>query len=129
MARIKMHIPKAKLPFYPPCKVKCRLQNGVSTRSLATFYCLLSFRGANSPFSSSWSGLIFFKFGMAYRPRLVGGEGRGIAGGCILGASFELPPLFLLASRPFKPSRFFWSISSSSSSDSESIQVITNYFG
>ena len=33
MARIKMHIPKAKLPFYPPCEVKCRLQNGVSTVS------------------------------------------------------------------------------------------------
>ena len=32
MARIKMHIPKEKLPFYPPCEVKCRLQNGVSTR-------------------------------------------------------------------------------------------------
>ena len=31
MARIKMHIPKAKLPFYPPCEVKCRLQNGVLT--------------------------------------------------------------------------------------------------
>ena len=31
MARIKMHIPKAKLPFYPPYEVKCRLQNGVST--------------------------------------------------------------------------------------------------
>ena len=31
MARIKMHIPKTKLPFYPPCEVKCRLQNGVST--------------------------------------------------------------------------------------------------
>ena len=31
MARIKMHIPKAKLLFYPPCEVKCRLQNGVST--------------------------------------------------------------------------------------------------
>ena len=26
-----MHIPKAKLPFYPPYEVKCRLQNGVST--------------------------------------------------------------------------------------------------
>ena len=32
MAKIKMHIPKVKLPFYPPCEVKCRLQNGVSTR-------------------------------------------------------------------------------------------------
>ena len=31
MAIIKIHIPKAKLPFYPPCEVKCRLQNGVST--------------------------------------------------------------------------------------------------
>ena len=35
MARIKMHIPKAKLPFYPPCEVKCRLQNGVSTPLLS----------------------------------------------------------------------------------------------
>ena len=34
MARIKMHIPKAKLPFYPPYEVKYRLQNGVSTGSL-----------------------------------------------------------------------------------------------
>ena len=33
MARIKMHIPKAKLPFYPPCEVKCRLQNEVSTQA------------------------------------------------------------------------------------------------
>ena len=32
MARIKMHIPKAKLPFYPPYEVKYRLQNGVSTK-------------------------------------------------------------------------------------------------
>ena len=31
MARIKMHIHKARLPFNPPCEVKCRLQNGVST--------------------------------------------------------------------------------------------------
>ena len=33
MARIKMHIPKEKLPFYPLCEVKCRLQNGVSTQA------------------------------------------------------------------------------------------------
>ena len=31
MTRIKKHISKAKLPFYPPCEVKCGLQNGVST--------------------------------------------------------------------------------------------------
>ena len=34
MARIKMHIPKAKLSFYPPYEVKYRLQNGVSTTTL-----------------------------------------------------------------------------------------------
>ena len=46
-----------------------------------------------------------------------------------VGTSFELPHLFLLASSPFKLGRFFWSISSSSSSDSESIQVIINCLG
>ena len=33
MTRIKMHISKVKLPFYPLCEVKCRLQNRVSTIS------------------------------------------------------------------------------------------------
>ena len=33
MTRIKLHISNVKLPFYPPCEVKCRLQNGVSTES------------------------------------------------------------------------------------------------
>ena len=31
MTRIKMHISKAKLPFYPPYEIKCGLQNRVST--------------------------------------------------------------------------------------------------
>ena len=31
VATIKMPISKVKLSFYPPCEVKCRLQNGVST--------------------------------------------------------------------------------------------------
>jgi len=31
MTRIKMHIFKVKLPFYPPSEVKCELQNEVST--------------------------------------------------------------------------------------------------
>ena len=31
MNRIKMHISKVKLPFYPPCEVKCVLQNKLST--------------------------------------------------------------------------------------------------
>ena len=44
---------------------------------------------------------------MANRPSLVGGGGVGIAGGYVLGATLELPPLFLLASRPFRPGRFF----------------------
>ena len=31
MTRIKMHIYKTKLSFYPPSEIKCRLQNKVST--------------------------------------------------------------------------------------------------
>ena len=31
MTKIKMHIFNVKLPFYPPCEVKCGLQNRVST--------------------------------------------------------------------------------------------------
>ena len=31
MTRIKMHISNVKLPFYPPCEIKCGLQNRVST--------------------------------------------------------------------------------------------------
>ena len=30
MTRIKIHISNVKLPFYPPCEVKCKLQNRVS---------------------------------------------------------------------------------------------------
>ena len=30
MTRIKMHISKMKLPFYPSCEIKCWLQNRVS---------------------------------------------------------------------------------------------------
>ena len=33
MTRIKMHISKVKLPFYPPCEVKCELQNRVSKQN------------------------------------------------------------------------------------------------
>ena len=33
MTKIKIHIFNVKLPFYPPCEVKYRLQNGVSTVS------------------------------------------------------------------------------------------------
>ena len=51
MARIKMHIPKARLPFYPPCEVKCRLQNGVST--LGRFFFLVVGLGLDM----KWAGL------------------------------------------------------------------------
>ena len=34
MARIKIYISKKKLPFYPPCEVKCELQYGVPTECL-----------------------------------------------------------------------------------------------
>ena len=34
MTRIKIHISNVKLPFYPPCEVKCRLQNRVSTEGI-----------------------------------------------------------------------------------------------
>ena len=37
MIRIKIHISNVKLPFYPPCEVKCRLQNRVSTRKFLGF--------------------------------------------------------------------------------------------
>ena len=38
MVRIKMYIFKAELPFYPPNKVKCGLQNEVSTNAPAHLY-------------------------------------------------------------------------------------------
>ena len=37
MTIIKMHISKVKLPFYPQCEVKCRLQNGVSKGCIGLF--------------------------------------------------------------------------------------------
>ena len=33
MTKIKIHIFNVKLPFYPPCEVKCELQNRVSTHT------------------------------------------------------------------------------------------------
>ena len=43
MTKIKMHISKVKLPFYPPCEVKCELQNRVSTNGFESkrFACLV----------------------------------------------------------------------------------------
>ena len=100
----------------------------LSLGSLVVFCCLFSFRGTNSPSSRPWSGLLFFRLGMANRPGSVGGGGAGIFRGYVLGASLELLPLFL-ANSPLRLGHFFWSICFSSSSDSESIWVIINYLG
>ena len=37
MTRIKIHISNVKLPFYPPCEVKCGLQNRMSTACRSSF--------------------------------------------------------------------------------------------
>ena len=58
MTRIKIHIFNVKLPFYPPCEVKCGLQNMVSTCTL--FHDL--FYSAQSPLvlrafsEADWAG-------------------------------------------------------------------------
>ena len=49
----------------------------LSLGSLTIFCCLLPFQGVTSPSSSPWSVLIFFKVGMACRPRSVGGGEGG----------------------------------------------------
>ena len=49
MTRIRMHISKVKLPFYPPGEVKYRLQNEVSTFMFSKFVhptCLIKCLGA-----------------------------------------------------------------------------------
>ena len=61
MTKIKMHISKAKLPFYPSCEVKCRLQNGVSpvesplweTTPLTRFMMLL-----DQTYMNGWSRVV-----------------------------------------------------------------------
>ena len=40
MTRIKMHISKVKLSIYPPCEIKCSLQNRVSTLRDSSNTCL-----------------------------------------------------------------------------------------
>ena len=44
MTRIKMHIAKAKLPFYLPGEIKCRLQNGVSTMTCMSYFIFIFFK-------------------------------------------------------------------------------------
>ena len=55
MTRIKMHIFKVKLPFYPPCEVKCGLQNRVST--IGTL--LDEFMGMEYSLNCSWDVVEF----------------------------------------------------------------------
>ena len=55
MTRMKMHISKVKLPFYPPCEVKCGLQNRVSTLVAAVTVCRANFE--KSYLTQFWSEL------------------------------------------------------------------------
>ena len=54
-----MHIFKVKLPFYPPCEVKCGLQNEVSKKPRLALHMELADTTSSSsiisPFSSSSS--------------------------------------------------------------------------
>ena len=43
MAKIKMPISKVKLPFYPQCEVKCKLQNEVSTFVFCCLYWVFDY--------------------------------------------------------------------------------------
>ena len=64
MTRIRMHISKVKLPFYPPGEVKCRLQNEVSTFMFSKFVhptCLiLSWRHGFAVVKTSYLGFVVF---------------------------------------------------------------------
>ena len=55
VTKIKMHIFKVKLPFYPPCEVKYGLQNGVSTVSWKVLLFITRWR--------SWSFLVTKPYG------------------------------------------------------------------
>ena len=109
---------------------RCPQRNSASSRlstnlaflslgSLVFFYCLAPFWGPTSPSSKSSTILFFLKLGLAFSLRSVGSWGGGggrLGGTWVLGASFKVNPLFLLANRPFKPILYFRSIPSSSSS-------------
>ena len=85
----------------------------LSLGSLVFLCCLAPFWGPTSSSSKSSTILFFFKFGLAFslRSRMSCGGGRGrLVGTCVLGASFEVNPLFLLANRPFKPVLYFRSM-------------------
>ena len=69
----------------------------LSLGSLAIFCCLVPFWGATSPSSSTCIGLFFFRFGIAFNLRSVGG--RGGRGGKVGGTW----PLFLAVMRSLRP--------------------------
>ena len=59
MTKIKMHISKVKLPFYPPCEVKCGLRNRVST----TTKSIIKFKiCVHRDLMASYKEKIFMKF-------------------------------------------------------------------
>ena len=90
----------------------------LSLGSLVFVCCLTPFWGPTSPSSRSSTTLFFFKFELAFSPTSVGiwgGGGGRLIGTWVLGASFEVYPLFLLANWPFRPVLCFRSMPSSSS--------------
>ena len=92
----------------------------LSLGSLVFVCCLTPFWGPTSPSSRSSTTLFFFKFELAFSPTSVGiwgGGGGRLIGTWVLGASFEVYPLFLLANWPFRPVLCFRSMPSSSSSE------------
>ena len=101
----------------------------LSLGSLAIFCCLVPFWGATSPSLSSYTGLFFFKFGIACSPRLVGIEGKEGEEWEELrtwGLLLNLTPLFLAAMSSLRPLFLqFNAISSSSSLEVLSRRAIT----
>ena len=70
MTRVKMHISKAKLPFYPPGEVKCGLQNEVSKSIQKLFYL---FFGLSRPgLVRKKAKMMFFLFFLSFYTIFLG---------------------------------------------------------
>ena len=101
MIRIKMHIFKAKLPFYPPSEVKCRLQNEVSTNyDESLTMCLLGILCSSHSSCSSCLLWMFFVF-------FVCSSSSKIVMEVLLGFK-GLNPLIFTNLQPFEVFEHFW---------------------
>ena len=104
----------------------------LSLGSLAFFYCLAPFWGPTSPSSKSSTCLFFLKSGLTLSPRSAGscgGRGGRLTKTWVLGTSFEVDPLFLLAIKPPRPILYFRSMPFSSSSSELAPTLATVNFG